>query len=694
MPKERILVVEDEVIIALDIQRTLVKMGYEVPEFVTSAEAALDRIAALQPELVLMDIHLSGEMDGIAAANEIRRRDRLPVVFLTAHSDEATVNRAKITEPYGYVLKPFEERELQIAIEIALYRHGAEMKLRQMERWLGTTLKSIGDGIITTDKEGRIIFMNRMAEVLTGWTQPEALGRPFEEILRLIHTTTRTRVGNLVERVLAHGVIIDLSPDTALINRKDDDIPIDKSAAPIRDENGKVNGVVIVFRELTARKYVEEKLRYFAAHDVLTGLPNQVLLAERLNIAFEQAKRYPDYHFALLFIDLDRFSVINDTHGEVFGDLVLAAVAQRLKENLRGVDTLARLGGDEFVILLNHIEDLLDVTHAANRILRNMTHAIIVDGQKVFVSASIGVVLNDPRYQRTEDILYDGASALNLAKIQERENRHLRIFNTSQHEQAMHLLQMEVELNLAIERKEFRLFYQPIVSLANGNLQGFEAILCWEHPEHGLLTPANFLALAERTGITAKISKWLLDEACRQLRAWQQRVPAKIQLSLAVKLPPTQLLHPGFIDHVAGAVTRNSLEANRLTLEISEDAIVADPAATSRIIAGLAELGVLWLLDDFSAVDSSLGMLQHPSVHGIKIAAAEATTKNSAIVRSILSLANTLGITVIADGLETAEQAEQFLDWGCRYGQGYPFSAPLTAEEVDQLLKHSARLND
>lgn len=602
-----------------------------------------------------MDIHLSGEMDGIAAADEIRRRNRLPVVFLTAHSDEATLNRAKITEPYGYVLKPFDERELQITIEIALYRHGAEMKLRQMERWLGTTLKSIGDGIITTDMEGKIIFMNRMAEVLTGWPQSEALGRPFGEILRLIHTTTRTRVNNLVERVLAHGVIIDLSPDTALINRQEDDVPIDKSAAPIRDENGKVTGVVIVFRELTARKYVEEKLRYFAAHDLLTGLPNQVLLAERLNIAFEQTNRYPDYHFALLFIDLDRFRMINDIHGEVFGDLVLAAVAQRLKENLRGVDTLARLGGDEFVILLNHIEDLLDVTHVANRILRSMTHAIIVDRQKVFVSANIGVALSDPRYQRTDDILHDGASALKQAKLQERDNRQLRIVNTSQHEQAMYLLQMEAELNLAIERKEFRISYQPIVSLANGDLQGFEAILCWQHPEHGLLTPAHFLALAEKTGIAAKISQWLLTEACGQLRAWQQAAPASLQLSLAVKLSPTQLLHPGLKDHVADAIAKNSLEANRLTLEISKDAIVADPAATSRILAGLAELGVLWLVDDFSAADSSLGTLQHPSLHGIKIAAAEATTKNSAIVRSILSLANTLGRKVIADGLETAE---------------------------------------
>jgi diguanylate cyclase (GGDEF)-like protein/PAS domain S-box-containing protein len=697
MLKERILVVEDEVIIALDIQRTLIKMGYEVPEFVTSAEAALERIAALQPDLVLMDIHLSGATDGIATADEIRRRHHLPVVFLTAHSDEATVNRAKITEPYGYVLKPFEERELQIAIEIALYRHSAEMKLRQMERWLGRTLKSIGDGIITTDNTEKITFMNQMAEVLTGWPQPAALGRPFGEVFRLIHTTTRTGVGNLMERVLENGLIIDLSPDTALIDREGLEVPIDKSAAPVRDEDGNTIGMVIVFRELTVRKYVEEKLRYFAAHDVLTGLPNEILLADRLNMTFERSKRYPDYDFALLYIDLDCLRSINDSHGDVFGDLVLTTVAQRLRENLPQVDTLARIGGDEFVIILDRFENPLDAVHVADRIQRKMAEVIIIDGQELFISASIGIVLSEPRYQRTEDILHDGAYALRQAK--EQESGHLRVFNTAQHELAMQLLQFESELNQAIERKEFRIFYQPIVSIVSGGLHGFEALLRWQHPEHGLLMPGDFLALAEKTGILIRISEWMLSEACRQLRAWQQLSPANLTLSVAVNLSKTQLLHPNLRGNIARALTAAGLEARYLSLEITED-VIANQAAAIPILKGLTELGVQLHLDNFGAGQASLNMLKNPSIQAVKIdrsaiqAITDTADEKSAIVRAILSMAGERGNKVIAEGIETDDQAERLRAWGCQYGQGYHYAEPLAAKDVEQWFMPGTHLTD
>ncbi|EIC28251.1 MULTISPECIES: putative bifunctional diguanylate cyclase/phosphodiesterase [Methylomicrobium] len=696
MLKARMLVVEDEVIIALDIQRTLIRMGYDVPEFVTSAESALERIGTLQPDLVLMDIHLSGAMDGIAAADEIRKQHALPVVFLTAHSDEATLNRAKITEPYGYVLKPFEERELQIAIDIALYRHSAETKLRQMERWLGTTLESLGDGVIATRLDGSITFMNRMAEVLTGWPQPEALGRPFGEVLRLVYQTTGIPITNLVERVLENGLIIDLSPDTALINREGMEIPVDKSAAPIRDKSGNVAGIVIVFRELTARKYVEEKLRHFAVHDVLTGLPNEILLTDRLSQAFEHAKRYPDYAFALLVIDLDRFRHIIDSYGDVFGDMVLSAVAQRLRENLRGADTLARVGGDEFMVLLTHINDLLDVVRIAQRILDKIAEAVIIEGQEAFISASIGIVLSEPRYQRTEDILHDAVFALRQAKTQ--GDRRLRVFNTVQNNYAIRLLQLEADLNLAIERNEFRIHYQPIVELASGTLSGFEALLHWQYSEHGLLAPADFWALAEKIGILVKISAWMLHESCRQLRAWQQLSPANAALSVAVNLSQTQFLHPSLRNQLTQALAASGLDARYLCLEIPEEVAAADPLVSSHILAELDELGVQLHLDDFDAGGkASLNLLQHPSIHTIKIdrsavrSVSGTSDRKSAIVRSILSLAGELGKKVAAEGIETAEQAERLLSWGCRCGQGYHFAEPLATKDVERLLASEAK---
>ncbi|WP_374087019.1 putative bifunctional diguanylate cyclase/phosphodiesterase [Methylomicrobium lacus] len=692
MSNARIMVVEDEVIIAQDIQRTLIKLGYDVPLFVTSAEVALEQVSVLRPDLVLMDIHLNGDMDGIAAAEEIRRRDRLPVVFLTAHSDEATLSRAKITEPYGYVLKPFEERELQIAIDIALYRHRSEFQLKQMERWLSTTLMSIGDGVIATDMDGTITFMNRVAEVLTGWPQAEALGRPFTEVLRLVDMKTRERVDSLVERVLDDHLIIELEPDTVLITREGRDIPVDDSAAPIRDEDDNVTGVVIIFRDITARKCVEDKLRHLAAHDPLTGLPNRALFADRLAIAFELAKRHPEYRFAVLYIDLDRFKIINDSLGHLFGDQVLITAAQRLGEHLRGEDTLARLGGDEFVILLSCIDDILDAIHVANRILKKMAKAITVDGLDVFTSASIGIALNAPRYERPEEILRDADAALNQAKTEGRGR--FSVFDTALHQRALQLLQLETDLRRAVERKEFQLYYQPIVSLASGSLHGFETLLRWQHPERGLLAPADFLALAEETGLLARISEWVLKESCRQLRAWQKQT-ANTALTVAVNLSQTQFLYPSLHELVTRALASSGLEARCLCLEVSEE-VIADHATAARILAELDALGVQLHLDDFGTGYSSLNMLHHPPIDVVKIdrsfvqPIADAASEKSAIVRAILSLAGELGKEVVAEGIETADQAERLLAWGCQYGQGYHFAKALTPEDVEKLFLYPA----
>jgi diguanylate cyclase (GGDEF)-like protein/PAS domain S-box-containing protein len=667
----------------------LIKLGYDVPLFVTSGEAALDQIGVVKPDLVLMDIHLSGEIDGIATADKIRRNGRLPVVFLTAHSDEATLRRARITEPFGYVLKPFEERELQIAVDIALYRHKVEFQLKQMERWLTTTLKSIGDGVIATDTKGTITFMNRMAEALTGWLQSDAVGRPFTEVLHLVHARTRENVESLVERVLAENLIIEMGPDTVLITRDGQEVPVDDSAAPITDDDENVNGVVIVFRDITTRKGVEDQLRYLSAHDALTGLPNRTLFVDRLAIAFELARRHSDYQFAVLFIDLDRFKIINDSLGHLFGDQVLITAAKRLGEDLRGEDTLARLGGDEFVILLSCINGLLDAIHFAKRIMNKMTTAVSVDGIDVFTSASIGIALNGERYERPEDILRDADTALYQAKTEGRGR--FSVFDTALHQRALQLLQLETELRRAIERKEFRIYYQPIVSLANGSLHGFEALLRWQHPERGLLTPDDFLALSEEVGLLVRISEWILKESCQQLRTWQKQASANMALTVAVNLSQTQFLQPMLREQVSLALASSGLEARCLCLEVSEE-VIADQATAARILKELDGLGVQLHLDDFGTGYSSLNMLQHPPIDVVKIDRSfvapitDAASEKSAIVRSILSLAGELGKEVVAEGIETAEQAERLLAWGCQYGQGYHFAEPLTVKDVERFF--------
>lgn len=693
MSKARILVVEDEVIIAQDIQRTLIQLGYDAPIFSVNGKDALEQVTAIKPDLILMDIHLKGGMDGIAVADEIRRSSALPVVYLTAHSDEGTLRRARITEPYGYIIKPFEERELEIAVDIALYRHAAEKKLKQMERWLATTLKSIGDGVIATDTTGTVTFMNQMAETLSGWTLQEALGCPIEQILNLVYETNPTEVESLVTRVLREKMIIEVEQDTVLITRTGQSMPINDSAAPIRNDDGDIIGIVIIFRDVTARKQVEQQLRHLAMHDPLTGLPNRMHFTDRLNIAFEYSRRHEDYRFAVLFIDLDRFKVINDSLGHLFGDKLLVEIAKRLKNSLRSNDTIARLGGDEYAILVTDITDMRDVMHVAERIQKNMASAITINGQEVFTAASIGIAFNTS-YKRPEDMLRDADTALYKAK--ELGRGRFIVFDTDLHERAKRLLQLETDLRRAIEREEFCIYYQPIVSIADVRVHGFEALLRWRHPELGLIPPEDFLAQMEESGLLVRIGKWMLNEACRQLREWQSQGDDLI--TIGINLSHKQFLQPDLVEQVGEALVENGLEARQLCLEITEE-VIADYETTARILADLDALGVQLHIDDFGIGYSSLSKLQHSPIDVLKIdrsfvkPLAEAASENGVLVRTILLMAGEMGKDVVAEGIETIRQLDQLKAWGCKYGQGYLFAEPLAAEAAAEFLVSYSKWN-
>jgi diguanylate cyclase (GGDEF)-like protein/PAS domain S-box-containing protein len=690
MAKGRILVVEDEVIIARDIQRTLVRIGYEVPALAVSGEDALTQVASLRPDLVLMDIQLSGELDGIATADRIRTRDALPVVFLTAHSDEATLRRAHITEPYGYVLKPFEERELEIAVDIALYRHTIETKLRNVERWLTTTLRSIGDAVIATDRAGTITFINHVAETITGWSPNEAIGRPFGQVLRLVQEETRAPVESLVERVLRDEVVIELAPNTVLIARDGAELPVDDSAAPIRDESGAITGVVIIFRDITARKQVERQLRHLALHDPLTGLPNRALLMDRLALAFEHTRRYPDHRYAVLYLDLDRFKVINDSLGHLAGDQLLVGVARRLSEDLRAVDTIARLGGDEFAILINGIVDTRDALHIAERILQSMSLPMQLGGHEIHTTVSIGIALSAPGHERSEDILRDADTALYRAKGQGKAR--YSVFDAELHQRALDMLRLEIDLRRAIERDEFRLYYQPIYALADGRLSGFEALIRWQHPERGLLAPDLFLPLAEEAGLLLPIERWVLRRACEQLREWQGGPAASTPLTMSVNLSNTLFVQPNVAQQVAQILAETGVEPGWLCLEITET-VIARQDTTARTLAELDVLGAQLHIDDFGTGYSSLSKLHRTPIDVLKIDRAFVRRlegpqgEEHALVRTILLLARELGMAVVAEGVETAEQAALLRSMACDYGQGYWFAKPLDRQAATLLVQ-------
>jgi diguanylate cyclase (GGDEF)-like protein/PAS domain S-box-containing protein len=389
MDKVRILIVEDEGLIARDIENMVKNAGYAVCGVVQSGTEAVRQAEALEPDLVLMDIILQGEMDGIEAAYVIRERFNLPVIYLTSHTDETTLERAKVSEPFGYTLKPVEQKELMTVMEMALYKHKMELKLREREEWLGTILQSIGEGVIATDRTGCVTFMNPVAEKLTGWSQRESISKPLTSILHAVDEESGKLVRISIPEILS-GQLRNPVNGTVQIVNYEDKIPVELNATLIRDGKDGASGLVLVLYDLTERKRYEETLRYNAVHDHLTGLPNRTLFFDRLSMALAQAQR-ESHLVAIIMLDLDEFKKVNDTHGHNAGDRLLQGVTERLTHMFRRSDTIARLGGDEFVLLLPDLPYAEVARNVAERIVHCFQKPFDVEGVQVATTASLGV---------------------------------------------------------------------------------------------------------------------------------------------------------------------------------------------------------------------------------------------------------------------------------------------------------------
>jgi diguanylate cyclase (GGDEF)-like protein/PAS domain S-box-containing protein len=389
MDKVRILIVEDEGLIARDIENMVKNAGYEVCGVVQSGTEAVRQAEALEPDLVLMDIILQGEMDGIEAAYIIRERFNLPVIYLTSHADETTLERAKVSEPLGYTLKPVEQKELMTVMEMALYKHKLELKLKEREEWLGTILQSIGEGVVATDRKGCVTFMNPVAEKLTGWGQQESIGRPLTSILHAVEEESGKLVRISIPEILSGQLRSPVNGTVQIVNYQDK-IPVEINTTLIRDGKDGASGLVLVLYDLTERKRYEETLRYNAVHDHLTGLPNRTLFFDRLSMALAQAQR-ESHLVAIIMLDLDEFKKVNDTHGHNAGDRLLQGVTERLTHMFRRSDTIARLGGDEFVLLLPDLPYAEVARNVAERIVHCFQKPFDVEGVQVATTASLGV---------------------------------------------------------------------------------------------------------------------------------------------------------------------------------------------------------------------------------------------------------------------------------------------------------------
>ncbi len=541
-----------------------------------------------------------------------------------------------------------------------------------------------------------IVYVNPAVEKITGEAPDEVVGQRLG--LLFGHKTDRI-VRRRARLELSEG---DSASGEVVAYRKDDsEFVLQWHMAPVRTGDGPMTHVVAVHRDVTDERRAEEAIRR-ADHDSLTGLPNRDLFLRRLERSVERVqKEDDDDRFAVLFLDLDRFKVVNDSLGHLRGDQLLVALARRLERTVRPGDTVARFGGDEFVILLDRVDALEDVTAVARRIEQELESPFAIGSRSLYTTASIGIALSDTGYKLPEDVLRDADAAMYRAKS--KGGGTYEVFDQTLYDDAVSVLRLETELHHAVDRGDFELHYQPIVSLGEGRTLGFEALLRWNHPERGLLPPGEFLGLAEETGLIVPIGHWVLDEAGRQLQSWQDRFEAATHLSLSVNLSAREFSSESVVPTIRKVLRDHSLFSGTLQIEITENALIDRPGRVEDILHELGEMGVRICLDDFGTGYSSLSYLQRFPVKVLKIDRLfvgrlangnGAVARNEEIIRAIVALARNLELEVTAEGVETRTQLRRLQRMDCANGQGYYFSRPLTAGRVEKILGTAEKKSD
>ncbi|MEH2308553.1 two-component system response regulator [Nostoc sp.] len=445
-------------------------------------------------------------------------------------------------------------------------------------------------------------------------------------------------------------------------------------------------------KEINSRQKLQSKLLDIALHDSLTGLPNRVLFMRRLDNALNRAKQESSYQFAVLFLDCDRFKVVNDSLGHLVGDELLISIARRLQACLIPIDTLARLGGDEFGILLENITDINIAIQVADRILKQLSLAFKLSRYEVFMNASIGISWGNKDYDRPEYLLRDADTAMYRAKAQGRAKYH--VFNPAMHQEAIQLLELENDLRRAVERQEFLVYYQPIVSLITGRISGFEALVRWQHPIRGLVPPTEFIPVAEETGLINAINTWVLQSACNQLSIWQHQPVTPEPLTISVNLSARLFLQPNFVEQIDRIIYETKINPTYLELEITESVIMENTNAIKIIFQQLKQRNIKLIMDDFGTGYSSLSYLHSFPLNALKIDKSfvkrmQDNKENMGLVPAMIGIANSMGMSAIAEGVETEEQLAQLRSLNCNFAQGFLFSEPIEEQLVVKLLAAS-----
>ena len=547
-------------------------------------------------------------------------------------------------------------------------------------------LNSISDAVICTDINGNIDYLNHAAEKMTGWSRSEANGQAIEKVFNIISATTREPACNPVDAVLLSNKPSSIAADTMLIRRDGVEISIEDSTSPIHNWDGELTGVVIVFHDVSFSKAMATKMAHLAQHDFLTNLPNRVLLNDRIAQAITLANRHHT-QFALLFLDLDNFKHINDSLGHATGDKLLQSVTQRLKDCVRESDTVSRQGGDEFVILLAENKNSNDAAVSAQKILDELKAAHHVGKHQLHISTSIGISVYPADGLDAETLLKNSDTAMYFAKDKGRNN--YQFFIAEMNTRAVERLIIQSNLGQAIEKQQLVLHYQPKVNIHTKEITGVEALLRWQHDEWGEVFPDIFVPVAEDSGLIIPIGRWVLRHACMQAKSWQNKGLAAI--TMAVNISAQEFLQKDFVESVRAALIETRLQPQFLELEITESVLMKDTEAARKTLHQLKQLGVILAVDDFGTGYSSLSYLQRLPIDVLKIDQSfvqniESAEDDGIIVSAIISMANSLNLRVIAEGIENANQLAFLKAHHCQEGQGYFFGHPLKAEQFSAHL--------
>ena len=565
-------------------------------------------------------------------------------------------------------------------------RKEAEEALKQGEAQLAEAQRLAHVGSWEWDVPSNTVAWSDELYRIFGRT-PEEFENTYESFLRFVHPEDRQFVQKTIQKAYETGQ--PFAFEHRLV-RPDGSVRVLQARGEVfTDESGERVRMTGISQDVTERKALEEQLQHRAFHDQLTGLPNRQLFMDRLGHALERTHRGRGSQAAVLFMDLDDFKVVNDSLGHQVGDALLVRVAQHLRRCLRSEDTLARFGGDEFVVLLEDLESPEDAIRVAERITDELRKLFTVEGRELFVAASIGIALGDARTKAPGDLVRDADTAMYRAK---EEGSGYKVFDSAMYKRAMVRLELESDLRSAIEREEFVVHYQPIIDLQTGGLWGLEALVRWEHPSRGLLDPSQFMPIAEESRLVIFLGEQVLREACRRAKEWQEDYPHIPPLVVSVNLSARQLGRPDLADTVEGVLQEVQLEANCLCLDVTESVYVHTlEGNTATTLDRLRAMGVKISIDDFGMGYSSLSSLKRLPADALKIDKSYVEglgedVEDTAIVRMVIELAHTLGMEVIAEGVESEEQAALLEEMGCDFGQGYRFSTPLPPEEVPRFL--------